>query len=107
MKKFIYGFTLIFIALFLSCNKDNDPTLTTPTTINTAYNELWIPPTITGTTFNLTLAKSTKQLRTGAVTDTYGYNGASFWGPTLIMNKGDNVQTVSYTHLTLPTNREV
>ncbi len=92
MKKFIYGFTLIFIALFLSCNKDNDPTLTTPTTINTAYNELWIPPTITGTTFNLTLAKSTKQLRTGAVTDTYGYNGASFWGPTLIMNKGDNVQ---------------
>ena len=62
------------------------------TTVSTGYNTLWIPPTITGTTFNLTLDKSTKQFRTGAATNTYGYNGNNFWGPTLIMNKGDNVQ---------------
>jgi blue copper oxidase len=57
-----------------------------------SYNDLWIPPTITGTTFNLSLASSAKQLRAGAVTPTYAYNGNAFWGPTLIMNKGDNVQ---------------
>ena len=56
------------------------------------YNTLWIPDTITGTTFNLTLKKNTSQLRTGAATNTYGYNDSNFWGPTLIMNKGDVVQ---------------
>ena len=64
------------------------PTPITPTT----YNDLWIPDVITGTTFNLTLSQSRKQFREGEATTTYGYNGAHFWGPTLIMNKGDNVQ---------------
>jgi len=57
------------------------------------YNKLWIPPTLTGKTFDLTLAKTSKQLMPGgAATTTYGYNGADFWGPTLILNKGDVVQ---------------
>ncbi|MFN8489750.1 MAG: multicopper oxidase domain-containing protein [Caldilineaceae bacterium] len=64
----------------------------TPTTSSTTYNDLWIPDVITGTTFNLTLSKTTKQLKTGAATTTYGYNGAHFWGPTLMLNKGDAVQ---------------
>ena len=82
----------------VGCTKETTPTTgtttpTTPTTpTSTTYNELWIPPTITGTTFNLTLGKSSKQFRSGAATNTYGYNGANFWGPTLIMNKGDSVQ---------------
>jgi blue copper oxidase len=67
-------------------------TATFGTTNTGAYNTLWIPPTLTGSTFNLTLDKSTKQFRTGTATDTYGYNNNNFWGPTLIMNKGDNVQ---------------
>ena len=67
-------------------------TATIGTTVASGYNALFIPPTITGTTFNLSLATSTKQFKTGAITNTYGYNGNSFWGPTLIMNKGDNVQ---------------
>ena len=74
-------------------NVTTPPTTGTGTTTTTGtYNDLWIPPTLTGTTFNLALGKSTKQFRTGTATNTYGYNGVSFWGPTLIMNKGDNVQ---------------
>ena len=69
-----------------------DTTTTTTTTTGATYNALFIPPTITGTTFNLTLAKSTKQFRSGAATNTYGYNGNSFWGPTLILSQGDSVQ---------------
>jgi bilirubin oxidase len=61
-------------------------------TSDSAYHTLFIPPAITGTTFNIVLSKSTKQFFTGKATATYGYNGQSFWGPTLIMNKGDNVQ---------------
>ncbi|CAB4851331.1 MAG: multicopper oxidase domain-containing protein [Actinobacteria bacterium] len=55
------------------------------------FNLLWIPPTLTGTKFDLALAPSTVQFFDGAPTDTIGYNGASFWGPTLIMTKGDTV----------------
>ncbi len=54
-------------------------------------NALWIPPKLSGSNFNLKLLKSTKQIAQGSVTKTYGYNGAGFWGPTLIMKKGDNV----------------
>ncbi|MEI6741289.1 MAG: multicopper oxidase domain-containing protein [Gemmatimonadaceae bacterium] len=89
---------LIAVALF-ACSKSTDsataPTNTSGGTTGTGsgstYNALWIPPTLTGTTFNLTLATSSKQLRSGAATTTYGYNGNQFWGPTLIMNKGDSV----------------
>ena len=96
----IYISQITVFALFLilgftfSCRKTVDPasTTTTGTTGTSTYNDLWIPPTLSGTTFNLTLAKSTKQFNTGALTNTYGYNGASFWGPTLIMNKGDVVK---------------
>jgi bilirubin oxidase len=56
------------------------------------YNPLWIPDTLSGTTFDLTLSETTKQLVPGAASKTYGYNGADFWGPTLVMNKGDTVQ---------------
>ena len=59
---------------------------------SSTYNSLWIPDTLTGTTFNLTLAPGTKQIRTGELTNTYSYNNSGFWGPTLIMNKGDVVQ---------------
>lgn len=63
-------------------------TLTTPQ----AFNPLIIPDLVTGPTFNLTLAQSSKQFRTGAASTTLGYNGMAFWGPTLVMNRGDVVQ---------------
>ena len=67
--------------------------------VATEYNQLWIPPTLTGTTFNLTLSRTSKQFLSGATTQTYGYNGSEFWGPTLIMNKGDRVQMNVTNHL--------
>jgi blue copper oxidase len=82
----------LLVAFFISCNKGSETTTPTATPATTAYNDLWIPPTLTGTTFDLTLSKSTKQIKTGNATKTYGYNGNSFWGPTLIMNKGDFVK---------------
>ena len=91
LGKLVLVFT--FSAIILNCKKTTDISGSgTNTSTDKTYNALWIPPTLTGTTFNLTLGSSTKQLKTGAVTPTYGYNGNSFWGPTLIMNKGDNVQ---------------
>ncbi len=92
LKKSLLVIAVSWFIVF-SCNKQSDDTNVTPSNNgSTAYNDLWIPPTITGTNFDLTLAKSSKQLKTGATTPTYGYNGASFWGPTLIINKGDFVQ---------------
>lgn len=67
------------------------PVIATSTATPT-YNPLIIPDTISGTTFDLALAQTSKQFRAGAATTTYGYNGALFWGPTLIMNQGDVVQ---------------
>ena len=98
MKKIFVPAIITMAAVTFGCKKTDSgstgttTTTTTTTTNTTTYNDLWIPPTITGTTFNLTLAKSTKQFKTGTITNTYGYNCANFWGPTLIMNKGDNVQ---------------
>jgi len=44
-----------------------------------------------GKTLDLTLAPSTKKFLTGT-TPTLGFNGASFWGPTLVLNQGEQVQ---------------
>ena len=64
-----------------------------------AFDQLVVPPAITGTVFNLTMAQTNKAYRTGAKTVTYAFqavaNGTNvamnFWGPTLIMNRGDFV----------------
>lgn len=54
------------------------------------YNPLVIPDTMVGTTFNLTMRDTFTQILTGNQTITGGING-SFWGPTMIWNKGDVV----------------
>ena len=56
-----------------------------------SYNTLWIPDTLIGTNFNLTIKDTFAQIvNTGNQTITGGING-KFWGPTLIINKGDVV----------------
>lgn len=64
-----------------------------------ASKALWIPPAITGTHFDLDLATSSAKLRTGAATSTIAFNGASIWGPTLIMQAGDDVSMSVTNHL--------
>jgi bilirubin oxidase len=97
MEKGILPLLLFVLVVSLCCKKttaDNTSTngTTTTSTSDTTYNTLYIPPTISGTSFNLTLAKSSKSFfKTGAATPTYAYNGEQFWGPTLIFNKGDNI----------------
>jgi len=67
------------------------------------FQKLWIPPAIEGKSFNLTLGKSTKSFWAGATTETYGFNKAQFWGPTLIFNQGDTVSIHVKNELTEPT----
>jgi len=59
--------------------------------LNAQYNTLTIPEALYGTTFDLTIKDATKQLRTGNLTVTGAINNESFWGPTLFVNKGDEV----------------
>lgn len=69
--KLTYFFALLFQILLVS-----------------AQNQLNIPPTLTGTTFNLNIQEGTTQFWNGINTPTYGINGV-FLAPTLIVNKGD------------------
>lgn len=55
-----------------------------------AQNPLYIPPTLTGTTFNLNVQNGVTQFWNGINTNTYGING-NILAPTLILNKGDNI----------------
>ena len=66
--------------------------------VNAQYNNLWIPDTLSGTTFNLALRDTFKQIVTGNQTITAGING-DFWGPTLFFNKGDTVHMNIHNYL--------
>lgn len=61
-------------------------------TLQAQYNTLAIPEALYGTTFNLNIHESTKQLVSGNQTITGSLNNENFWGPTLFINKGDLVQ---------------
>ena len=55
-----------------------------------AQNQLFIPDTLAGPTFDLTVAYDSVELIPGYLTQTAGVNGPIL-GPTLIINKGDAV----------------
>ena len=55
-----------------------------------AQNTLYIPPTLSGTTFNLNVQSGTTTFFPGFNTPTFGINGV-WMSPTLILNKGDSV----------------
>jgi bilirubin oxidase len=61
-----------------------------PITAQSFTNPLLIPPTMSGTTFNLSIAASTKQFTSGINTPTFGING-NYLAPTLVFQKGDVV----------------
>ena len=60
------------------------------TTVSFSQNPLYIPPALTGTTFNLNIQDGTTQFYSGINTPTYGINH-NILAPTLIVNKGDSV----------------
>ncbi len=72
------------------------------TGIGFAQNALYIPPTLSGTTFNLIVQSGTTQLYPGNPTPTYGING-SFLSPTIIVNKNDIVTLNVINNLTVAT----
>lgn len=55
-----------------------------------SQNALFIPDTLSGTTFNLNVQNGIRQFVGSNNTPTYGYNG-NFLGPTLLINKGDSI----------------
>lgn len=55
-----------------------------------AQNPLYIPPSVTGTSFNLNIQSGTQVFYPGTSTSTYGING-TWMAPTIIVNKGDSV----------------
>jgi blue copper oxidase len=59
--------------------------------IQAQYNDMSMPQALYGTTFDLNVHESTKQLVTGNQTITGAINNENFWGPTLFINKGDLV----------------
>ena len=56
-----------------------------------AQNLLYIPDTLSGTTFDLTVHPDSVQFFPGAITHTLGINSHKYLGPTLILRKGDSV----------------
>ncbi len=55
-----------------------------------AQNVLVIPPSVTGTTFNLNVQSGTQTFYNGVPTPTFGING-NWMAPTIIVNKGDSI----------------
>lgn len=73
-----------------------------PISIALAQNPVFIPPTQSGTNFNLELQAGQVQFLPGTVTSTMGANG-NLLGPTLILQKNDNIQIDVTNNLGEPT----
>lgn len=56
-----------------------------------AQQALFIPDTLVGSSINLTMHKDSVQFFPGQISYTYAFNNYNFLGPTIILNKGDNV----------------
>ncbi len=56
-----------------------------------AQNALFIPDTIVGPNYSLTMHKDSMQFLPGIITQTFAFNSNHYLGPTIIFNKGTNV----------------
>jgi FtsP/CotA-like multicopper oxidase with cupredoxin domain len=56
-----------------------------------AQQALFIPDTLVGPNYNLTMHRDSVQFFPGRKTMTYAYNANKYLGPTLILNKGANI----------------
>lgn len=71
--------------------------------VSRPFQDLWIPPTVSGKSFELALNKASKSFWQGVTTSTYCFNDSRFWGPTLIFEQGDLVQINVKNNLDEPT----
>jgi len=55
------------------------------------YQNLWIPPLLEGKSLDLSLDAGSRTFIKGT-TPTLGFNKTGFWGPTIILNRGETVQ---------------
>ena len=55
------------------------------------YQNLWIPPLLEGKSIDLSVDTGSKTFIKGT-TPTLSFNKTGFWGPTLVMNRGETVQ---------------
>ncbi len=67
-----------------------------------AQNALYIPPTLTGATFNLNVQAGSRSFYPPASTPTFGING-TWMAPTIIVNKGDSITLNVINNLPLKT----
>ncbi|GAB5520785.1 MAG: multicopper oxidase domain-containing protein [Rhodothermales bacterium] len=65
-------------------------------------NRLWIPPTLEGPTYDLTMHRTQHEFFDGEPSDTYSFN-ETYLGPTLIWNKGEQIQLDVHNQLGEPT----
>lgn len=56
-----------------------------------AQNKLFIPDTLAGPNYNLTMHMDSVQFFAGKISHTYAFNSNKYLGPTLLLNKGANV----------------
>jgi len=59
--------------------------------INAQVNPLFIPDTLSGPAYNLNMHNDSVQFFSGNISKTYAFNSNKYLGPTLILNKGSNV----------------
>lgn len=64
-----------------------------------AQQPLLIPDTLSGATITLTLKKDSAQFLPGNITQTNSFNSNHYLGPTLLLNKGDNVSMIVHNEL--------
>ncbi len=64
-----------------------------------AQHLLYIPDTLSGTSFDLTVHRDSVQFKPGTITQTLGINSHRYLGPTLLMRKGDSVQLAVHNHI--------
>jgi bilirubin oxidase len=90
--RLLLGTTLfsILMAIVLSVVQ-NDMALKRAVANDRPFQNLWIPPLLEGKNINLTLSQTSKSFWPGATTQTYGFNQAEFWGPTLVLNRDETV----------------
>lgn len=56
-----------------------------------AQNAMFVPDTLTGTNLMLTMKKDSVQFLPGTKTQTFGFNNYKYFGPTIILNKGQQI----------------